>query len=78
MGLVALFSTLSRLLYGAWVDGTPALLVLGYLAGFLAVLGVGLYLVGPAHAARACHGGGREVRRTRPHFGVASERRRDG
>jgi len=36
--LVALFSTLAGLLYGAWVDGTSLLLVGVYLAGILALL----------------------------------------
>jgi len=43
---VALFSLLSGLLYGAWVDGTSPLLVLAYLAGLLAVLGVALTWAG--------------------------------
>ena len=43
MAWVALFSTLAGLLYGAWVDGASLLLIVGYLAGFLALLAAGLY-----------------------------------
>ena len=43
--LVAVFSTVSGLLYGAWVDGTSAGLLLLYLAVFLAVLTGALYLI---------------------------------
>jgi len=39
---VALFSTLAGLLYGAWVDGTSAWLILAYLLAFLGVLTLGL------------------------------------
>jgi hypothetical protein len=46
VGLVALFSTLSGLLYGAWVDGVSAWLLLGYLAAFLALLAGALYMIG--------------------------------
>jgi hypothetical protein len=46
VGWVALFSTLAGLLYGAWVDGTSAWLVAGYLAAFLAAMALGLYLLG--------------------------------
>jgi uncharacterized membrane protein YraQ (UPF0718 family) len=46
VGWVALFSLLSGLLYGAWVDGTSLLLILVYLAGLLAVLGVALSWAG--------------------------------
>jgi hypothetical protein len=42
---VALFSTLAGLIYGAWVDGTSLWLVALYLAAFLALLALGLYLV---------------------------------
>ncbi len=42
---VALFSTLAGLLYGAWVDGTPAWAIGLYLAAFLGLLALGLWLV---------------------------------
>jgi hypothetical protein len=42
---VALFSTLAGLIYGAWVDGTSIWLVSLYLAAFLALLSLGLFLV---------------------------------
>jgi hypothetical protein len=42
---VALFSTLAGLIYGAWVDGASIGLVALYLAAFLALLALGLYLV---------------------------------
>jgi hypothetical protein len=42
---VALFSTLAGLIYGAWVDGASIWLVALYLAAFLALLALGLYLV---------------------------------
>jgi uncharacterized membrane protein YraQ (UPF0718 family) len=45
VGLVALFSTLSGLIYGAWVDGTNAWLLLAYLAAFVAVLISSLYVI---------------------------------
>jgi len=43
---VALFSTLAGLLYGAWVDGSSAWLILAYLAAFVGVLALSLSLVG--------------------------------
>jgi uncharacterized protein len=46
VGWVALFSTIAGLIYGAWVDGTSLLLIAGYLASFLALLVLGLYLAG--------------------------------
>jgi uncharacterized protein len=42
---VALFSTLSGLIYGAWVDGASAWLLGGYLGAFVAALATGLYLL---------------------------------
>jgi hypothetical protein len=42
---VALFSTLAGLIYGAWVDGASIWLVALYLAIFLALLALGLFLV---------------------------------
>jgi uncharacterized membrane protein YraQ (UPF0718 family) len=46
VGWVALFSTLSGLMYGAWVDGTNVWLLLLYLAAFIGLLAFGLYLIG--------------------------------
>ena len=46
VGLVALFSTVSGLIYGTWVDGASAWQLLGYLALFLGTLALGLYLIG--------------------------------
>jgi len=43
VGWVALFSTISGLVYSAWVDGTSALLLGGYLAVFLLLLASALY-----------------------------------
>lgn len=43
---VAIFSTLAGLLYGLWVDGVNPWLIMGYLAGLLAVLAAGLWLAG--------------------------------
>lgn len=45
VGWVALFSTLSGLIYGAWVDGASVWLLLGYLALFIVVLVSGLQLL---------------------------------
>jgi len=45
VGLVAVFSTVSGLIYGAWVDGAPAWLLLLYLVAFLAVLAAGVYVL---------------------------------
>jgi hypothetical protein len=45
VGWVALFSTISGLLYGAWVDGTSLGLVGLYLLGILALLAVMLWLL---------------------------------
>ncbi len=45
VGLVALFSTMSGLIYGAWVDGASLWLLALYVGSFLLVLGAGLYLV---------------------------------
>ena len=38
VGLVALFSTLAGLTYGAWVDGTSILVLAAYLAGFIGLI----------------------------------------
>jgi uncharacterized membrane protein YraQ (UPF0718 family) len=42
---VAIFSTVSGLIYGAWVDGTPAWLLLLYLAAFVVALAGSLSLI---------------------------------
>jgi uncharacterized membrane protein YraQ (UPF0718 family) len=44
VGWVALFSTLSGLIYGAWVDGTSLGMVSLYLVGILLLLTLGLWL----------------------------------
>jgi len=46
VGWVALFSLLSGLLYGAWVDGTSIWIIAAYLAGLLGLLALGLSWVG--------------------------------
>ena len=46
---VALFSTLAGLIYGAWVDGASLGLLAAMLAGVLALLIAGLYLIGRRH-----------------------------
>ncbi|MGM0374509.1 MAG: permease, partial [Chloroflexota bacterium] len=42
---VSIFSTISGLIYGAWVNGTSLGLVLLYLLGSLGVLALGIWLV---------------------------------
>jgi uncharacterized membrane protein YraQ (UPF0718 family) len=42
---VTLFSTLAGLLYGAWIDGTRAWLILAYLVAFLALLAFSLWFI---------------------------------
>jgi uncharacterized membrane protein YraQ (UPF0718 family) len=49
VGLVTVFSTLAGLLYGAWVDGASAWLILAGLTVFLALLTLGLWLIGKRH-----------------------------
>jgi uncharacterized membrane protein YraQ (UPF0718 family) len=44
-GLVAVFSTLSGLIYGAWVDGASLWLLAVYLVASLSLLAIGLFLV---------------------------------
>ena len=46
VGWVTLFSTLAGLLFGAWVNGTSAWLILACLGAFLALLSVGIWLIG--------------------------------
>jgi hypothetical protein len=43
---VALFSTVSGLIYGQWVDGASPAILLSYLAGFFVILTGGLYAIG--------------------------------
>ncbi len=45
VGLVALFSTAAGLSYGAWIDGTPAVLLLLWIGGFIALLVTALHLI---------------------------------
>ncbi len=49
---VALFSALAGLLYGAWIDGTPLWAIALYLAGFLTVLALALWVVSRKDHAR--------------------------
>ncbi len=53
VGWVALFSILSGLLYGAWVDGASLGVVGLYLLGILALLSAGLWLLNRRNEARA-------------------------
>jgi uncharacterized membrane protein YraQ (UPF0718 family) len=53
VGLVALFSATSGLVYGAWVDGAPAWRLLLYLFAFLAVLATGVYLASKRNRVKA-------------------------
>jgi hypothetical protein len=46
VAFVAVFSTMSGLLYGAWVDGTSLWLILLYLVVFITVLATGVHLIG--------------------------------
>ncbi len=46
VGLVTVFATIAGLLYGAWVDGTSAWLILGSLGAFLVLLFLSLWLIG--------------------------------
>jgi hypothetical protein len=46
VGLVTIFSTLAGLIYGAWVDGASSWRILAYLLAIVAVLAVGLWLIG--------------------------------
>ncbi len=52
-GLVAVFSTASGLIYGAWVDGASVWALLAYLAGFVALLGAALYVISRRNASPA-------------------------
>jgi uncharacterized membrane protein YraQ (UPF0718 family) len=53
VGWVALFSTLSGLLYGAWVDGASLGMVSLYLFGILALLAMGLWWLNRRNENRA-------------------------
>ena len=53
VGLVALFSTLSGLAYGAWVDGTSLGLLVVLVGGFVALLIGVLHVIGRARQAPA-------------------------
>jgi hypothetical protein len=53
---VAVFSLLAGLIYGAWVDGTSAWLLLACLAALLAALGAGLYWIGQRRPGQAARG----------------------
>lgn len=57
VGWVALFSTLSGLMYGAWVDGANVWLLLLYLAAFIGLLALSLHLIG-RRGQRALAAGG--------------------
>jgi len=51
VGWVALFSMISGLLYGQWVDGASPVILTTYLVGFLIVLTGSLYAIGRRQAA---------------------------
>ena len=53
VAFVALFSTVSGLIYGAWADGASTGLLLGYLALFLVALAFGLYLIERRNRAKS-------------------------
>jgi hypothetical protein len=53
VGWVALFSTVSGLLYGAWVDGTDTRILGLVLAAFIALLAGGLWLISKRSPGRA-------------------------
>lgn len=53
VALVALFSTLAGLTFGAWADGKSVWLLGGYLAAFLAVLATGLYALNSRRLLKA-------------------------
>ena len=53
VGLVALFSTLAGLTYGAWVDGAPLAVLAAAVLGFVALLVAALHLIERARPARA-------------------------
>lgn len=53
VGWVALFSTFSGLIYGAWKDGTSVWLLAGYLLVMMGVLAASLYLINKRALATA-------------------------
>jgi len=53
VGLVAVFSTLAGLTYGAWVDGMPLLMLGAAIAGFVVLLVSALHLIERSRQARA-------------------------
>jgi len=53
VGLVAVFSTLAGLTYGAWVDGTPLATLAVIIGGFILVLAVAVQLIGRAQGLPA-------------------------
>jgi hypothetical protein len=53
VGWVALFSAVSGLLYGAWVDGTDTRILGLVLAGFIALVAGGLWLISRRSPGRA-------------------------
>ena len=52
VGLVALFSTASGLIYGAWVDGAGIVVLAAYVGAFLLLLAAALYLIGRRQSDR--------------------------
>jgi hypothetical protein len=50
---VALFSTLAGLIYGSWIDGAAVWVIGLYLAGIVALLSCGLYMVNQRNLRRA-------------------------
>lgn len=53
VGLIALFSTLAGLTYGAWADGASLAVLGGLIAGFVALLITGLHLIERSRRQRA-------------------------
>jgi hypothetical protein len=51
VGLVALFSAVAGYAYGAWIDGSPPLLVALALGAFIAALALAVSRAGAAHHA---------------------------
>ena len=56
VGLVALFSAVAGLIYGAWIDGTALFSLALYLAGFIAALAVLLSIASRRSAASSLKG----------------------
>jgi uncharacterized membrane protein YraQ (UPF0718 family) len=53
VGLVAVFSTIAGLTYGAWVDGTPLGTLALIIGGFMLTLAIAVQLIGRAQASPA-------------------------